>query len=112
MTHKSWILKRSSQVLAASPQVGAQQVVRIVAWQQELVTQLTFVLSRSKGTNLIQRLCAGHLAKVTVCWAQKLLRSKVTVLFKCFECPAERQGHPRTVENMGFESQARLLPVV
>lgn len=89
MTHKPWILKRSSQVLAASPQVGAQQVVRIVAWQQELVTQLTFALAGSEGTNLIQRLCAGHLAKVTVCWAQKRLRSKVTVLSKCSKCPAE-----------------------
>ena len=33
--------------------------IRIVAWQPGLVTQLTSVLAGSKGTNLIQHLCAG-----------------------------------------------------
>lgn len=95
-THNPWTVKRPGQTLAALLHAGAQQVVRIVAWQQGLMTQLTSVLAGRKGTNLTQHPCARHLTEVTLCGAQKLL-SKVIMLFKCSKGFAERQGHHRTV---------------
>lgn len=96
MTHNPLAVKRPG---SPTPCRGSAGTVRIVAWQQALVTQLTSVLAPSKGASLIQHLCAGHLATVTLCWAQKFL-SKQGHCIQMFQATQrERQGHSSTVEN-------------
>lgn len=105
MTHNPWTAKRAGQALEAPPHAGGSAgAVRIIAWQPGLVTQLTSVLAGSKGTHLIQHLCAGGSA-------QKLLSKQGIV--QMFQV-THRETEPTrdSGEHTGFESQACLFPSV
>ena len=82
------------------------------AGQQGLVTQLTSVLAGSEGPSLSQHPRTGHLAKITLCWAPKLLKKRGYGIVPMFQETGREARPPQDSGNTGSEPQARLFPAV